>query len=92
MLDWMALEKPAERMDHCVACRAPREQMDGFTISAQFGKDGSLIDGALPLLMCSSCVSQITTRLSEESRIVWQNFIAEYFEGPDADEFGLGIF
>ena len=92
MLDWMTLEKPAERMKHCVACRVPREQMEGFTISAQFEKNGTLIEGALPLLMCSSCISQVTASLSEKSRKVWQDFIAEYFEGPDADEFDLGIF
>ncbi len=92
MLAWMAQDRPAERLDQCVACRVPREQMEGFTISAQFDKNGSLIEGALPLLMCSSCVSQITASLSPESREVWQNFIAEYFEGPDTDEFDLGLF
>lgn len=92
ILDWMTLENPAERMNHCVACRVPREKMEGFTISAQFSKDGSLIYGALPLLMCSTCVSRITARLSDESRKVWQNFIAEYFEGPDADGYDFGMF
>jgi len=92
MLDWMDLVRPVERLDRCVACRMSREQTEGFTISGQFGKDGNLIEGALPILMCSSCISQITASLSEESRKVWQNFIAEYFEGPDADEFDLGFF
>jgi len=92
MLDWMALDHPAERMDHCVACRLPRAQMEGFTVSAQFGMDGSLIEGALPFLMCQSCVAQITATLSDESRKVWQNFIADNFEGPDADELDLGFF
>jgi|AntRauTorckE6833_2_1112554.scaffolds.fasta_scaffold66750_1 hypothetical protein len=92
MLDWMALDRPVERMDQCVACRLPREQMDGFTISAQFNKEGNLIEGALPLLMCASCISQINAGLSEESRKIWQDFIAEFFEGPDTGESNLGFF
>lgn len=92
MLDWMALKRPVERMDLCVACRVPREQMEGFAISAQFDKNKNLVEGALPLLMCASCVSQITASLSEESREVWQNFIADHFEGPDTEGTDLGIF
>lgn len=92
MLDWMTLPEPAARMDHCVACRTPREGMEGFTVSAQFRNDSSLIEGALPLLMCASCVSRITESMSGKSREIWQEFISRYFEGPDADEFDLGIF
>lgn len=84
MLDWMELEQPAGRMDQCVACLCPRETMHGFTISAQFSHDGSLIDGPLPLLLCSQCVSQITDNLSPQSLAAWNQFIATYFEGPDA--------
>jgi len=92
MLDWMALEVPAERLDHCVACRIPRFLADGFAISAQFRHDGTLIEGALPLLMCSDCVAKITASLSPESREVWRNFVSRHFDGPDAGEIDLGIF
>jgi hypothetical protein len=92
MTEWMLLHNPAERLNSCVACRTPREEMEGFTISAQFRHDGTLIEGALPLLMCSNCVDQITTSLSQESRETWRNFISRNFEGPDPEDIDLGIF
>ncbi|MFD2257402.1 hypothetical protein ACFSSA_12025 [Luteolibacter algae] len=81
LLEWMALDQPAEKLDHCVACRTSRTGIDGFTLSAQFNGDGTLINGALPLLLCSGCVGNITSRLSDESQKVWQDFISDYFEG-----------
>lgn len=92
MTEWMLLHDPAERLDACVACRSPREGMEGFTISAQFHHTGGLIEGALPLLLCSDCVSQVTASLSPESRQVWQGFISRHFEGPDSEDIDLGIF
>jgi hypothetical protein len=92
LLDWMALEKPEQRLDNCVACRVPRKLPDGFTLSAHFKQDGSLIDGVLPLMMCSDCVATITANLSPESRKKWQEFISEHFEGPDSGDIELGIF
>jgi hypothetical protein len=92
MIEWMALRDPAERLDACVACRTPRGEMEGFTISAQFNHDGTLIDGALPLLMCSDCVARVTAALSKQSRKVWQDFISRHFEGPDSEDVDLGIF
>jgi len=92
MLDWMELKNPEQRLDNCVACRIPRELTEGFTLSAHFRHDGSLIDGALPLLMCSDCVGTITSSLSPESRKTWQEFISKHFEGPDSEDVDLGIF
>lgn len=91
-LEWAKLDQPIKRMDHCVACTMPREWMLGFTISAQFRSDGSLIEGALPLLLCSHCVGQISEGLSPESRETWNRFIAMYFEGPDTPDYHPGIF
>ena len=90
--DWSELEKPEQRLDFCVACRTPGFLADGFTISAQFRQDGSIIDGALPLMMCSDCVGEVTSRLSPESKQVWQQFISDHFEGPDSEDIDLGIF
>ena len=94
MLDWMALDNPGKRLDHCVACRIPSFLPDGYAISAQFRQDGSLIEGALPLLMCSDCVARITASLSPESREVWRDFVARHFDGPDpgGGRYDLGIF
>ncbi|MGJ8632665.1 MAG: hypothetical protein ACSHX7_02000 [Luteolibacter sp.] len=90
MLDWMALLKTEQRFDNCVACRAERELLDGFTISAQFRHDGSLVDGALPLLLCSHCIARITDNLSGESKETWQNFISEHI--ADSGDMDFGIF
>lgn len=92
MLDWMTLHNPVERLDHCVACRTARTEMQGFTISAQFRHDATLVEGALPLILCSGCVNVITESLSPESRKVWQEFVSEYFEGPDSEDFDLDNF
>ncbi len=92
MLDWMALENAEKRLEHCVACRIPSFLPDGFAISAQFRQDGSFIEGALPLLMCSDCVARITASLSPESREVWRDFVARHFEGPGTGDIDLGIF
>lgn len=92
MLDWMTLRNPVERLDYCIACRNPRSLMEGFAISAQFRHNGTLIEGALPLLMCSNCVARITSSLSQESREVWRDFVARHFEGPGPEDIDLGIF
>ena len=92
MLDWMALENPEKRLDNCVACSTQRGLADGYAISAQFRQDESLIEGALPLLMCSDCVAKITASLSPESREVWRDFVARHFDGPGTDDVDLGIF
>lgn len=92
LLEWMALENPADRLNNCIACSCPRSAAEGFTISAQFRHDGSLMDGALPLLLCSTCIARITDSLSAESRKVWQNFISSHFEGPHSEDIDLGLF
>ncbi|MDP4626362.1 MAG: hypothetical protein NWT08_14655 [Akkermansiaceae bacterium] len=92
LLEWMALENSADRLSKCVACSCPRSSTQGFSISAQFRHDGSLIDGALPLMLCSDCIAEITKSLSPESRSVWQNFISQHFEGPDSEDIDMGIF
>jgi hypothetical protein len=92
MLEWMALANPAARLDHCVACRIPRSEAEGFVISAQFRHDGSLIDGALPLMICSDCMARMTASLSPESRDVWREFVQRNFDGPGSQDIDLGIF
>lgn len=98
-IDWekrllasMDSPSPTSSIDTCAACSSPRSTAEGFTISAQFRDDGTLIDGPLPLLLCSTCISRITDSLSPESRRVWQDFISIYFEGPDSEDFDMGIF
>jgi len=53
-----------------------------ISISAHFDASGDLIIGPLPLLICKKCVEKMTSLLCEESRAVWQKFLAEHFSGP----------
>ncbi len=91
-IDWeertkeiMLSHDPTSRLEACVACRTPREQLDGFGISALFDSGGKPVEGPLPLLICRSCISRMTASLSGESREVWRKFLAENFAGPPED-------
>ena len=85
MREFMLFHDPAERFEACIACRAPREALEGFGISALFDSGGSLVTGPLPLLICQPCVGRMTANLSEASREVWRRFLAENFAGPPRD-------
>jgi hypothetical protein len=63
------------RFARCVACQTPREQTDGFAISALFDETGHLIEGPLPLLMCNPCCTRMKSLLCESSRQIWQEFV-----------------
>ena len=85
MQEFMLSHDLTERFDSCIACRAPREEMDGYGISALFDSGGSLVTGPLPLLICRPCVSRMTENLSDKSREVWKTFLAKHFAGPPGD-------
>lgn len=92
--DFMMLHDEAERFNACVSCRKEREICEGFAISAFHDSGGNLVTGPLPLLICHECVATITAKLSEESKAVWRQFIADHFAGPPgefdvSDGFGL---
>lgn len=97
-IDWeertrvlMLSHDPAERIDACIACHAPRESLEGFGISALFDTDGRLVEGPLPLLICRPCITRMTAKLSDESRAIWRRFIADNFEGPPDDSAFPGL-
>jgi phosphoglucomutase len=66
--------------------------MEGSAISAHFRHTDSLIGVALPHIICSVCVAQITASLSKESRKVWQDFNSRHFGGPDSEDIESGDF
>jgi hypothetical protein len=80
--DFMMSHEPVERLNACVACRTPRNETEGFSISALCDAGGKLVIGPLPLLICRDCVSRMTASFSEASREVWNRFLAEHFAGP----------
>jgi hypothetical protein len=85
MREFMMSHRVTDRFDACIACRAPRGELEGFGISALFDSGGSLVVGPLPLLICQPCVGRMTESLSEASREVWRKFLAENFAGPPRD-------
>jgi hypothetical protein len=85
MKEFMLSHDPRERLDACIACHTPREELEGYAISALFDAGGALVTGPLPLLICKPCVARMTANLSDQSREVWRNFLAEHFAGPPDD-------
>ncbi len=92
MKEFMLSHDLAERFDACIACCAPRGNLDGFGLSALFDSGGVLVTGPLPLLICQPCITRMTADLSAESRGVWRNFLSENFIGPPNDSGFPGLF
>ena len=85
MKEFMLSRELVERFDSCIACCAPRENLDGFGLSALFDSGGMIVAGPLPLLICQPCISRMTAPLSAESREVWRKFMSDHFPGPPTD-------
>ena len=83
--EYMLSHDLTERFDACISCRTPRNEMEGFGISAFFAADGQLVTEALPLLICRPCIGRMTQSLSEQSRRTWRKFLDEHFVGPPDD-------
>lgn len=89
--EFMMFETQVERFNHCISCRTPSHDLEGYGISALFDSEGYLTSGPLPLLICKGCTSRMTASLSEDSREVWRQFCSE-FHGTTSDDNDLGIF
>jgi len=89
--EFMTSHDPAERFSQCIACRTPREFTDGFALSALFDSGGMLVTGPLPLLICRACIAHMTEQLSEQSRGLWKQFLADHFAGPPDDRAFPGL-
>ncbi len=90
--EFVSAHDPVARFDACIACRRPREELQGYGISALFDSGGHLVSGPLPLLVCRSCINRMTARLSEQSRAAWRDFLTENFECPPDDPGFPGMF
>lgn len=88
MKEFMLAHELTERFTACIACRTARKDLESFGISALFDSSGALVTGPLPLMVCKSCVTKMTAGLCAESRAIWRDFLAKYFEGP-ADDTGF---
>ncbi len=85
MKEFMLSHDLTERFDTCIACRTPRENLEGYGLSALLDSGGSIVVGPLPLLICQPCISRMTAPLSEKSREVWRKFLTDHFTGPPND-------
>jgi hypothetical protein len=83
--EFMLHDDPAQRFDACVSCQCERGELDDFGISALFDAEGHLTEGPLPLLICGTCISEATAKLSQATREAWQRFLDEHFDGPPVD-------
>lgn len=93
ILEWTQQDDLVARLAKCISCETSRDTVEGYSISAQLNGNGGFTEGALPLLMCSSCVAIIAESLSPASRRVWTGFLNDHFEGPGSPEFDdLGFF
>ena len=90
--EFMGSHKLTDRLTRCIACRVLREDSGGHAISALFDSGGTLVTGALPLLMCQSCVARMTADLSAASRGVWRKFLENNFAGPPGGAGFPGMF
>ncbi|NWK54633.1 hypothetical protein HW115_03360 [Verrucomicrobiaceae bacterium N1E253] len=68
----------------CITCHQPRSATNGYTLGAMFAGH-ELIKGPFPMLMCSTCEEALADSLSDETRKVWDRFIAENFPGPPSE-------
>ncbi len=89
--EFMLATNPAERFGKCIACEMPRDELDGFGISALYDSSGELVTGPLPLLICRGCVARMTMELSDQSRAVWRDFLERNFDGPPDESAFSGL-
>ena len=68
----------------CITCGTAAEELKGYTIGAMFSAS-NLIKGPFPILICSCCEDKLNETISDETRDVWDKFIAEHFPGPPAE-------
>lgn len=85
LMEFMAHGGLDARMEACIACRTPRESLEGFGICAVYDSEGHLQEGALPLLICTKCIAAASENLSQATREAWERFLSRHFEGPPAD-------
>lgn len=95
-IDWPAriaefftAEDELVRFERCIACRSPRESLEGFAVSALFDGEGHAVIGSLPLLICKGCYSRMTSLLCDKGRAAWQRFLAEHFDDPGENDLGI---
>ena len=68
----------------CITCQQPRDAVNSYTLGAMFSGT-ALIKGPFPMLMCSTCEEALAETISDETRKMWDRFIADHFPGPPSE-------
>ena len=76
--------KTEDYLATCITCHQPRETTQSYTLGAMF-TGAELIKGPFPMLMCSTCEETLGETISDETRNMWDRFIADHFPGPPSE-------
>jgi len=68
----------------CITCHQPREHISNYTIGGMFAGN-EMLKGPFPMLMCSTCEEALSETISDETRKMWDDFIASHFPGPPSE-------
>lgn len=71
-------------IEHCLTCDQPRDQVKGYTAGALF-QSSNLIKGLVPMIICDQCELKLAENISDETRDVWDKFIADNFPAPPSN-------
>lgn len=86
-IDWdrqvQKLVDGEDRLANCIRCQTPREELSGYTLSAAFDSSGEMIEGPLPLLMCSECCENFQSLLCDGGQRVWRDFCDQHLRSQN---------
>lgn len=71
-------------IEQCITCSKQRSESPGYTLGAMFS-GGHLLKGPFPMLICCECEAKMAETISDETRDIWDKFIAEHFPGPPSE-------
>ena len=68
----------------CLTCNKDRENAAGYTSGAMF-TGSNILKGPFPMIICDQCELTLSETVSEETRNVWDKFVADNFPAPPSD-------
>lgn len=71
-------------MENCLTCGKDRKDAAGYTSGAMF-TNTEIIKGPFPMIICDQCELTLSETVSEETRDVWDKFVADNFPAPPSD-------
>lgn len=84
-------EEPAEPMsliDHCTLCRKPRSECRTYSVTAfciggeMIVQSGGPLSLGFPSMLCDDCNTEASSRLSKETREMWDRFYDQVIDTP----------